>query len=197
MQLLCRKITPLPILGQFQKLLALYAIRKYKYQYLTCTAAYLRLMYWSGHFQEVCCFLRWLEVASESSSATIVFPPHCSAAFAGGGGHREVTSSFIFMIIRMVAMRMVRMAIMFKPMVMFMLVTERGKMMMMRASVFVNTGNMPKIDFLVFDRDKVSVPWSVVLKKRWTICTGWVGVAWSIYQDKHYESNVLQCILIP
>ena len=44
--------------------------------------------------------------------------------------------------------------------------------MMMRASVFVNTGNMPKIDFLVFDclvqcpRDKVSVPWSVVLKKR-------------------------------
>ena len=43
------------------------------------------------------------------------------------------------MIIRMVAMRMVRMAIMLKPMFMFMLVTERGKMMMMRASVFVNT----------------------------------------------------------
>ena len=115
----------------------------------------------------------WLEVASESSSATIVFPPHCSLAFAGGGGHREVTSSFIFMIIRMVAMRMVRRAIMLKPMFMFMLVTERGKMMMMmRASVFVNTGNMPKIDFLVFDclvqcpRDKVSVPWYFVLKKR-------------------------------
>ena len=69
---------------------------------------------------------------------------------------------------------MVRRVIMFKPMFMFMfmLVTEIGKMMMMRALVFVNTGNMPQIDFLLFDclvqcpRDKVSVPWSVVLKKR-------------------------------